>query len=215
MKNTSDTPCISTWGPINICCLPAGTLCAGIVIRSWSMLEKTHTFHLTRIPRSWLYTVHGWYAYQRDSATDPIWMSAVRGFVKSCSRGTQLGHYYRLSTYIEELHCNIDSGTQSTNHVLQLQRCQFYMLWLAISAARLSYGAAWLSYGAAWLSYGAAWLSGSASACCKAGSILGSAPQGGVSHWAHKRWRNGEGPRRMVMDECILYKCDWMTGCML
>ncbi len=33
---------------------------------------------------------------------------------------------------------------------------------------------------------------GSASACWKAGpsSILGSAPQGGLSHWAYKRWGN-------------------------
>ncbi len=47
----------------------------------------------------------------------------------------------------------------------------------------------------------------SASACCKAGpsSILGSAPQGGFSHWAYKRWRNGERPRRMAMDKCIVW----------
>ncbi len=77
-------------------------------------------------------------------------------------------------------------------------------------------GAAWLSYGAAWLSMvrrgsddGAAWLSmvrrgsvSSASACYKAGpsSILGSAPQGGVSplsRQAMRKWReasaNGNG----------------------
>jgi hypothetical protein len=56
--------------------------------------------------------------------------------------------------------------------------------------------------------YGAALLSimvrrcsvGSASACCKAGpsSILGSAPQGGFSHWAYKRWRN-------VLYVCIVW----------
>ncbi len=42
---------------------------------------------------------------------------------------------------------------------------------------------------------------GSASACWKAGpsSILGLAPQGGLSHWAVKRWGDGDGewPRRM------------------
>ncbi len=77
------------------------------------------------------------------------------------------------------------------------------------------YGAVWLNNGAAWLNYGAAWLNmvrrgsiGSAWACCKAGpsSILGSAPQGGFSHWADKRWRDGEKPQRMMTD-----KCDWMN----
>ncbi len=45
-------------------------------------------------------------------------------------------------------------------------------------------GAAWLSDGAAWLSMVRRGSVGSASACCKAGlsSILGSAPQGGLSH---------------------------------
>ncbi len=51
---------------------------------------------------------------------------------------------------------------------------------------------------------------GSALACCKPGpsSILGSAPQGGVSHWAYMRWGNGERPQRMVMDKCIMWL--WM-----
>ncbi len=55
---------------------------------------------------------------------------------------------------------------------------------------------------------------GSASACCKAGpsSILGSAPQGGFSHWAYKRWGDGERPRRMATDKCIVWM--WLNECM-
>ncbi len=71
--------------------------------------------------------------------------------------------------------------------------------WLILKNMKLIYGAAWLSHGAA---------------CCKAGpsSILGSAPQGGVSHWADKRWRNGERPQRMAMDKCIVWM--WLNECM-
>ncbi len=63
-------------------------------------------------------------------------------------------------------------------------------------------GAAWPRYGAAWLIMVRRGSVGSASACCKAGpsSILGSAPQGGVSTLsiqAMRKWReasaNGEG----------------------
>ncbi len=57
---------------------------------------------------------------------------------------------------------------------------------------------------------------GSASACCKAGpsSILGSPPQGGVSHWAYKRWGNDERPQRMAMNKCIVWM--WLNDvCML
>ncbi len=55
---------------------------------------------------------------------------------------------------------------------------------------------------------------GSASACCKAGpsSILGSAPQGGSSHWAFKRRGDGERPQRMTMDKCIVWM--WLNECM-
>ncbi len=87
-------------------------------------------------------------------------------------------------------------------------------------AAWHSSGAAWHRYGAAWHScYGAAWHSwmmrrgtvGSASACWKAGpsSTVGSAPQGGLSHWAYKRWSDGERPRRMYCMNVIvwLYVC--------
>jgi hypothetical protein len=50
--------------------------------------------------------------------------------------------------------------------------------------------------------------------CCKAGlsSILGSAPQGGFSHWAYKRWGDGERPRRMATDKCVVWMC--LNGCM-
>ncbi len=52
---------------------------------------------------------------------------------------------------------------------------------------------------------------GSASACWKAGpsSILGSAPKGGLSHWAYKRWGDRERPRRMYCMNVIgwLYVC--------
>ncbi len=55
---------------------------------------------------------------------------------------------------------------------------------------------------------------GSASACCKAGpsSILGSAPQVGVSHWAYKWWGIGERPQRMAMHKCIVWM--WLNECM-
>ncbi len=55
---------------------------------------------------------------------------------------------------------------------------------------------------------------GSASACCKAGpsSIPGSAAQGGSSHWAFKRWGDGERPQRMAMDKCIVWM--WLNECM-
>jgi hypothetical protein len=48
----------------------------------------------------------------------------------------------------------------------------------------------------------------SSSANWKAGpsSILGSAPQGGFSHWANLRWGDGEEPRRRRMN--VLYECD-------
>jgi hypothetical protein len=51
-------------------------------------------------------------------------------------------------------------------------------------------------------------------ACCKAGpsSILGSAPQGGFSYWAYKRWGDGERPRRMATDKCIGWM--WLNECM-
>ena len=54
----------------------------------------------------------------------------------------------------------------------------------------------------------------SASACCKASpsSNLGSAPHGGVSHWAYKRWGNEERPRQMATDKCIVWM--WLNECM-
>ncbi len=68
-------------------------------------------------------------------------------------------------------------------------------------------------YGAAWLNMVRRGLVGSASACCKAGpgSILGSAPQGGLPHWAYKRWRNGERLQRMETDEWIVI--EWIYVC--
>ncbi len=55
---------------------------------------------------------------------------------------------------------------------------------------------------------------GSRSACCKASpnSILGSAPQRCFSHWTYKRWGNGEKPRRMAKDKCIVWM--WLNECM-
>jgi hypothetical protein len=55
----------------------------------------------------------------------------------------------------------------------------------------------------------------SVSACSKAGpsSILGSAPQGGSSHWAFKRWRDGERPQQMATDKCIVWMIEWMYVC--
>jgi hypothetical protein len=69
-------------------------------------------------------------------------------------------------------------------------------------------------YGAAWFSMVRCGSVGSASAYCKAGpsSILGSAPQGGLSHWAYKRWGNGERPQRMARDKCIVWM--WLNECM-
>jgi hypothetical protein len=53
-------------------------------------------------------------------------------------------------------------------------------------------------------------------ACCKAGlsSNPGSAPQGGVFHWADKRWRNGERPQPMTMDKCFVWMWMWLNECM-
>ncbi len=55
---------------------------------------------------------------------------------------------------------------------------------------------------------------GSASDCCKGGpsSILGSVPQEGLSHWAYKQWRDGERPRPMATDKCIVRM--WLNECM-
>jgi hypothetical protein len=39
-----------------------------------------------------------------------------------------------------------------------------------------------------------------------------SAPQGGFSHWAFKRWGDGERPPRMVTDICIVWM--WLNECM-
>ncbi len=67
--------------------------------------------------------------------------------------------------------------------------------------------------------HGAVWLS----RCCVAQLVarrlavrqarvrFGSAPQGGVSHWADKRWRNGARSQRMVMDKCIVWM--WLNKC--
>jgi hypothetical protein len=45
----------------------------------------------------------------------------------------------------------------------------------------------------------------------KSSSILGSAPQGSFTHWAHKRWGNGERLQQMATDECIVI--EWMYVC--
>ncbi len=69
--------------------------------------------------------------------------------------------------------------------------------------------------GAAWLIMVRRGSVGSTSACCKS-SILGSARlgSGSVSHWADKRWRNGERPQQMTMDKCIVWMWMWLSECM-
>ncbi len=43
-------------------------------------------------------------------------------------------------------------------------------------------------------------------------SILGSAPMGGFPHWAYNRWGDGERPRRMAKDKCIVWM--WLNECL-
>ncbi len=103
-----------------------------------------------------------------------------------------------------------------------------YVFWQNF-AAWLCYGAAWLcrwcGVGLLWCGVALLWCGVAllrcgvallVAACCKAGlsSILGSAPQGVFSHWAYQQWRDGERPRRMATDKCVLYENDWMNVCL-